>query len=93
MRYTYTLRTTARDLWQLSMYYIYGSMAGVCNIVFTAAVFALGVSRWGQSGLLMKCMIVLGVLHVHSPAAFGDIQEGKKAGLRDHSGYTDLYGR
>ena len=60
MRYTYTLRTTARDLWQLSMYYIYGSMAGVCNIVFTAAVFALGVSRWGQSGLLMKCMIVLG---------------------------------
>lgn len=60
MRYTYTYRTTARDLWQLSMYYIYGSLAGLCNIIFTVAAFALGFSRWDQAQGLMRCLIVLG---------------------------------
>ena len=32
MKYQYTYRTTASELWQLSMYYIYGSMVGLCNI-------------------------------------------------------------
>ena len=31
MKYQYTYRTTASELWQLSMYYIYGSMVGLCN--------------------------------------------------------------
>lgn len=60
MRYKYTYRTTARDLWQLSMYYIYGSLAGLCNIIFTVAAFALGFSRWDQAQGLMRCLIVLG---------------------------------
>ncbi|MCD7994167.1 MAG: YcxB family protein [Clostridia bacterium] len=60
MRYTYTYRTTARDLWLLSMYYIYDSMAGLCNIIFTVAAFALGFSRWPQAQALMRCLIVLG---------------------------------
>lgn len=60
MRYTYTYRTTARDLWQLSMYYIYGSLAGLCNIIFTVAALALGFSRWDQAQGLMRCLIVLG---------------------------------
>ena len=53
MRYKYTYRTTARDLWQLSMYYIYGSLAGLCNIIFTVAAFALGFSRW-DNGLYIR---------------------------------------
>ena len=60
MRYKYTYRTTARDLWQLSMYYIYGSLAGLCNIIFTVAAFALGFSRWDQAQGFMRCLIVLG---------------------------------
>ena len=60
MRYTYTYRTTARDLWQLSMYYIYGSMAGLCNIIFTVAAFALVFSRWDQAQGIVRCLIVLG---------------------------------
>ena len=60
MRYTYTYRTTARDLWQLSMYYIYGSLAGLCNIIFTVAGFALGFSRGDPAQGLMRCLIVLG---------------------------------
>ena len=60
MRYKYTYRTTARDLWQLSMYYIYGSLAGLCNIIFTVAAFALGLSRWDQAQGIVRCLIVLG---------------------------------
>lgn len=60
MRYEYTYRNTAFELWQVSMYYIYGSMAGMCNVVFTAAAFALGYARWNQSGSLMRFIIVLG---------------------------------
>ena len=59
MRYKYTYRTTARDLWQLSMYYIYGSLAGLCNIIFTVAAFALGFSRWDQAQGIVRCLIVL----------------------------------
>ena len=60
MRYKYTYRTTARDLWQLSKYYIYGSLAGLCNIIFTVAAFALGFSRWAQAQGIVRCLIVLG---------------------------------
>lgn len=60
MRYKYTYRTTARDLWQLSTYYIYGSLAGLCNIIFTVAAFALGFSRWDQAQGIVRCLIVLG---------------------------------
>ena len=60
MRYKYTYRTPARDLWQLSMYYIYGSLAGLCNIIFTVAAFALGFSRWDQAQGIVRCLIVLG---------------------------------
>ena len=60
MRYKYTYRTTARDLWQLSMYYIYGSLPGLCNIIFTVAAFALGFSRWDQAQGIVRCLIVLG---------------------------------
>ena len=44
--YRYTVRPTASDLWQLSMYYVYGSLVGVCNIIFTEAVLALAVAKW-----------------------------------------------
>ncbi len=60
MKYQYTYRNTASDIWQLSMYYIYGSMVGVCNIIFTVAVFALGVARWNSSGLFFKICVILG---------------------------------
>lgn len=61
MRYQYTHRTTALDLWQLSMYYTYGSMVGVCNIIFTVAIVALMVSRWNEASGMWKSLMVLGV--------------------------------
>lgn len=61
MRFQYTYRTTAAELWQLSMYYTYGSVVGVCNIVFTAAVLALMVSRWSVSGTGFRMLLILGL--------------------------------
>lgn len=60
MRYQFIYRNTAADLWQLSMYYMYGSMVGVCNVIFTAAVFALALARWESFGLPFRCLLVLG---------------------------------
>lgn len=62
MKYEYTYRTTAGDLWQLSMYYIYGSMVGVCNLIFTAAVLALTAARWNLSGSGLRILLVFGCL-------------------------------
>lgn len=61
MRFQYTYRTTAFELWQLSMYYTYGSMVGVCNIIFTFAVLALMVSRWSVSGTGFRALLIFGV--------------------------------
>ena len=58
MKYQYTYRTTASELWQLSMYYIYGSMVGLCNILFTAAVIALMVSRWQMAPTWQRLLFV-----------------------------------
>lgn len=62
MIYQYTCKTTAAELWQLSMYYIYGSMAGVCNLVFTAAMIALCVSKWQEAPVFYRCLIAAGCL-------------------------------
>lgn len=61
MQYQYTYRTTAFELWQLSMYYTYGSMVGMCNIIFTFAMAALMVSRWNASGVIMKILLIFGL--------------------------------
>lgn len=60
MRYEYTYRNNGFELWQLSMYYTYGSMVGICNIIFTVAVLALAVSRWGEAGLIMRLLLIVG---------------------------------
>lgn len=62
MRYQYKYRTTTWEYWQLSMYYIYGSMVGVCNAIFTVAMIALIATRWQVSGDFFRGLMVLGCL-------------------------------
>lgn len=71
MRFQFTYRTTASELWQLSMYYTYGSMVGICNLIFTAGVLALIVSRWEMGGMIWKALLMLGLclFPVIQPAA------------------------
>lgn len=61
MTYKFTYKTTAFELWQLSMYYMYGSMVGVCNIVFTLAMVALIISKWQVFGGLWRTLLVFGL--------------------------------
>ncbi len=57
--YYFTCRTSARDYWQLSMYYTYGSIAGICNIVFTVAMIVMACSFWARANVLLKvCMLI-----------------------------------
>lgn len=83
MRFQYTYRTTAFELWQLSMYYTYGSMVGVCNIVFTVAMLALTVSRWDVSGAGFRALLVLGLclFTVVQPLAVGWRAKKQAAGI------------
>lgn len=59
--YQYTYRTSCAELWQLSMYYIYGSMVGVCNLIFTVAVAALAIARWNDFGTAVRCVLIFGI--------------------------------
>ncbi|WP_330583683.1 YcxB family protein [Geosporobacter ferrireducens] len=57
----FAYRTTAFDLWQLSMYGIYGSMVGVCNIIFTVAMLLLSSKFWGDVNSLMKILFIIAI--------------------------------
>ena len=59
MKYQYTYRNTAAELWQLSMYYTYGSLVGLCNIIFTVAIIVMGISRWPELSNLMRGLVLL----------------------------------
>lgn len=58
MKYQFTINTTASDLWQLSMYGIYGSMLGATNLVFTVAMILLTVRFFSSSHIVLKCLLV-----------------------------------
>lgn len=59
MKYKYTYRNTAGELWQLSMYYTYGSVVGMCNLIFTAAVIALTINKWNTVSSVWRFLLLL----------------------------------
>ncbi|MDF2614637.1 MAG: hypothetical protein K0S71_2423 [Clostridia bacterium] len=61
MKYKFTYQTTALDLWQLSMYGIYGSMAGLCNVIFTVAMVLLSTKLWEDASIFVKMFLVIGI--------------------------------
>ena len=58
--YKYTYRLSNGEYWRLSMYYTYGSMVGVCNLVFTVALFILTYVKWSGAGWGYRAMLILG---------------------------------
>ena len=44
----------------MSMYFIYHSMTGMVNHVFTAALIALTSAKWESSGTVFRICMVLG---------------------------------
>ena len=58
--YQYRYKTTRGEYWKMSMYFIYHSMTGMVNLVFTAALLALTFAKWGSSGNIFRICMVLG---------------------------------
>ncbi len=58
--YQYRYKTTRGEYWKMSMYFIYHSMTGMVNLVFTAALFALTYAKWESSGILFRICMILG---------------------------------
>ncbi|NLP45581.1 MAG: YcxB family protein [Epulopiscium sp.] len=59
MKYKFKYQTSAFHLWQLSMYGIYGSIVGVCNVIFTIAMLLLTVKFWGEVNNFMKALLIM----------------------------------
>lgn len=59
MRYQFEYQTTAFDFWQLAMYNTYGSIIGVCNVVFTVAMILLTVKFGGSVNEVLLALMIL----------------------------------
>ena len=82
MKYKYTYRNTAGELWQLSMYYTYGSVVGMCNLIFTAAVIALTINKWNTvSGVWRFLLLLCCLFTVIQPLAVWRKAEKQAAGI------------
>lgn len=59
--YEFTYKMTAQDWWY-HMTVIYTSLAGIVNIIFTAAMIALMVARFGHTNIVFKIIMIIAVL-------------------------------
>ncbi len=62
MRFEYTYRNTPGDYWRFYMGNTYSQWTGIVNVIFTAAFIALAVSRWTDTNILGKILMVLAVM-------------------------------
>jgi hypothetical protein len=58
MTYKFEYQTTANDFFRLSMYYVYGSIVGICNIIFTIAMILLTIKMWDNMNGVMRIMLL-----------------------------------
>lgn len=61
MKYKFNYKTTAFDLWKLSMYSTYGSMVGVCNIIFTFAMLLVSIKVWVDVNSPIKILLIIAI--------------------------------
>ena len=62
MRYEYTYRNTTSDFFKFYIGNVYSQWTGIIGVVFTGAMIALIVSRWGESGMIFRAVMVIGLL-------------------------------
>lgn len=62
MKYRFKSQVTAFDCWKTTMSQTYHSIVGVCNIVFTCAMFALAFVYLGKVKPLETILIILGCM-------------------------------
>lgn len=59
MNFKFSYRTTSWDYFRLSMYYVYGSMIGICNIIFTVAMILLTFKMWNSAASSIRIVLLL----------------------------------
>ncbi|MFA9467040.1 MAG: YcxB family protein [Velocimicrobium sp.] len=58
MKYKFIYKSTSFDFWQLSMYYTYSSLAGLCNVIFAVAMILMTTKFWGDVNSFVKMLLV-----------------------------------
>ncbi len=62
MNYSYESNIRPIDFWKLSMYRIYHSLVGVCNLIFGAAMIGLTVRFWDTANDVVQAVLFLACL-------------------------------
>lgn len=58
MKYQFVYKNSPFDFWQLSMYFTYGSIVGVCNVIFTVAMILLTFKMWGDASSFVRMLLL-----------------------------------
>lgn len=98
MKYKFTYQITAFDLWKLSMYGIYGSIIGVCNIIFTVAMILLTAKFWVDVNNFIKILFIMAIslftviqpatVYMRSKKQVAAIPHGMEIGFDDNGVYV-----
>lgn len=62
MNYKFKYKNTPFELLRLSLFYLYTSLAGIVNIIFTFAMLALLYSKWNETEAFVKLILSIAVL-------------------------------
>lgn len=62
MEYRFKNKVRPSDFWILSMHHTYHSVVGLCNVIFTAAMFALTYRYFGKVNDILEVLMFLGCI-------------------------------
>ncbi|MBA4687871.1 MAG: YcxB family protein [Candidatus Galacturonibacter soehngenii] len=61
MKYQFRYKNTPIDFLQLSLYYTYGSIVGVCNTIFTVAMILLTNQIWAETTNFVRLLLLFSI--------------------------------
>ncbi|MCR4901744.1 MAG: YcxB family protein [Butyrivibrio sp.] len=61
MEYRYKFRNTPGDFFLFNMSNIYSQWTAIVNVLFTAALIILTITRWGTSSDVLRAFMLIGV--------------------------------
>ena len=62
MEFRFKCDIVPMDLWKLSMHHTYHSVIGVCNIIFTCAMFVASYFLMGKTNDIIEVLLIFGCL-------------------------------
>lgn len=91
MEFDFKYKNTKSDIWQLYMYHIYGSVAGVSNIILVCACFSLILFKWATLSYFIKiilCLLIIFILIVQPFVLY--VKASKYIITEVHINFSDL---